>query len=69
VSRPFLAFTHPTSKGAGGARDLGGDTAGTADPSRPKGGYVPHNIMLSNKKLREEGGRGDVQSDGFCLPK
>jgi len=48
---------------------LGGDTAGTADPNWPKGYSMPYDVMLSNKKLGEEKGRGDFRRDGSCLPK
>jgi len=39
-------------------KKLGGRTAGTADPNRPKGYHIPYNIMLSNKSWgkKEEGG-------------
>jgi len=30
---------------------------------------MPYDIMLSNIKLGEDGGRGDVWSEGICPPK
>jgi len=40
---------------------LGGDTAGTADPNCPKGYSIPHDIMLGNIKLGEEGTGGHLE--------
>jgi len=37
---------------------LGGDTAGTADLSGPKGCSIPYDVMLSSIKLEEEERRG-----------
>lgn len=34
-SRPFLPLTHPTSKGQGEHKEIGGGTASTADPANP----------------------------------
>ena len=44
---PILLLTHPTSEEAGGHKELGGDTAGTADPNWPKGYSRPYDVTLS----------------------
>jgi len=44
---------------------LGGDTAGTADPSRPKEYSIPYDIMLSNKTVGKEEERGNLWSYGI----
>jgi len=40
-------------------KKLGKDTAGTADPIRPKGYYIPYDIVFNNKTGGEEGGKGE----------
>ena len=42
-----ISAPHPTSEQAGGHQELGGDTAGTADPRSPRGCPIPYGIMLS----------------------
>jgi len=37
-------------------KELGGDTAGPADPSRPKGCPIPCDTMLSNKSWGKKEG-------------
>jgi len=41
--------TGPPASRLGMNKKLGGDTAGTADPSGPKGCPIPCDVMLSNK--------------------
>jgi len=55
--------------GWGCARKLGGDRTRTAGPGCPEGYSTPQDIMLSNKSWNKDGGRGDIGSDGICLPK
>ena len=50
--------TTPPVCGLGVHKKLGGDTAQTAEPSWPKWCSTPYTLMLSNKKLGEEEGRG-----------
>jgi len=49
--------------GLGVPKELGGDTAGMADPTWPKGYSMTHNVMLSNKKLGIEGGSRGTRSE------
>jgi len=50
-------------------KELEGNTAGTADPNRPKRYPRPYDVVLSNKSCREEGERGYVRSYSVYLPK
>jgi len=67
--RPFLLLTHPTSEEAGGAQGAGGDTAGTADPNRPKEYSKPYDVMLGIQSWGKKKDGGEVWSYGVCLPK
>jgi len=44
--KAFSALTPPAIR-LGGHKKLGGDTARTAGPNRPKGYSIPYDIMLS----------------------
>jgi len=57
ASRPFLLLklALPASR-LGVHKQLGGDTAGTADPNWPKGYPTPYNIVFSNKTGGVEAG-------------
>jgi len=50
-------------------KKLGGGTAGTADPSWPKGCSTPYDIMVSIKSWGKKKKGGDVRSDDICLCK
>ena len=66
-----IAHAAPLANSLGVHKKLGGGTAATAttaDPNCPKAYSRPYNAVLS-KKIRRKGGRGDVRSDGICLPK
>lgn len=47
-------------------RELGGDTAGTADSQKPKGCYVPCNVTLGNTPVvtREGAEREELVCEG-----
>jgi len=49
--------------------ELGGGTTGTADPNWPKGCSMTYTVMVSIKLGGKRKERGDIQSDGICLPK
>ena len=48
-SRSFLLLTppHPPASRLGVQKELGGDTAGTADSNWPKGYFISYDVMLS----------------------
>jgi len=64
-----VPYAAPPMSGLGVGRKLGGDTAGTADPSQPKGCPILYDVVLSSKSWGKGGGRGDMRRDGVCLPK
>ncbi|KAK4810336.1 hypothetical protein QYF61_019139 [Mycteria americana] len=47
-------------------KELGGDTAGTADPNCPKGYSTPHGVMLSMFTMDQMISRGPFQPHPFC---
>lgn len=50
--------------------ELGEGTLRTADQNWPKGHSLSYGLMLSNKNWgKGGGGRGDIWSDGHCIPK
>jgi len=58
---PFLLLTLPRSEQAGGHKELGGGTAGTANPSSAQGCPTLHGIVLSTKGWGKQGGRLELR--------
>lgn len=70
-SKPFLPLAQPHQWVGWAAQGLGMDTAGTPDPSWPKGYSWPYGIMLSvqTKGEKQQCEGEDVQNDDICVPK
>lgn len=64
----FLCLSScPPSKLAGGAQRL--RRGHSQDRWPPKRYPIPYNFTPRNKSWGKEGGRGNISSDGICLPK
>ena len=69
MSRPLLVLTPPIQRvGWGWARGLEGSQLGQLTPTDQRDIQTIW-CHAQQQKLREEGGRGFIRSDGFCLPK
>lgn len=56
LSQGLGSFSHhPTIKEVGGHKELGGDTAGTADPNCPEGYSRTYGFMLNMETGRKVG--------------
>ena len=64
----YFSHAAPPVSQLGVHKKLGGDTAGTADPNRPKGYSRPYDVTISNKTWGKEAGRAEVNY-GVCLAK
>lgn len=55
VAQGLFSFSHCfVSEELGVHKELGGDTAGKADPDRPEGSSIPPGVMLSSKSWGKE---------------